>query len=65
MPPPQAPVSPPLFPTSVTEDVPWARRNTSHEPLTGRSRRHLHDLPSWDPLPPGEILVHRNHHRAD
>lgn len=65
MPQPQAPASPPLFPTAADEeDVPWARQNTGREPLTGRSRRHLRDLPSWDPTPPGEIFVHR-HHRAD
>jgi hypothetical protein len=47
------------FPVPVPEDVPWARRNTSHKPLTDRSRRHLGSLPDWDPLPPGEILVQR------
>jgi hypothetical protein len=59
-----SPASQPLFPTAADEDVPWARRSTSHEPLTGRSRRHLRNLPGWDPLPPGEVLVQR-HQRAD
>ena len=69
-PPAQSPAQPPaaeaqpLFPAAADEDVPWARQNTSHKPLTGRSRRHLRDLPAWDPLPPGEILVQRRH-RAD
>jgi hypothetical protein len=51
----------PLFPVAAPEDVPWARQNTSHEPLTGRSRRLLRELPGWDPQPPGEILVQRRH----
>jgi hypothetical protein len=51
----------PLFPTAAADDVPWARQSSAHEPLTGRSRRHLRDLPGWDPLPPGEILVQRRH----
>ena len=64
--PPQTPPPPcvpdaPLFPEAADEDVPWARQGTSHKPLTGRSRRHLRNLPGWDPLPPGEILVQRRH----
>jgi hypothetical protein len=52
----------PLFPAAAAdEDVPWARQSSAHEPLTGRSRRHLRNLPGWDPLPPGEILVQRRH----
>jgi hypothetical protein len=55
------PAPAPLFPAAVEENVPWARQNTGHEPLTGRSRRLLRNLPGWDPLPPGEILVQRRH----
>jgi hypothetical protein len=61
---PQQKAEQPLFPTAPAEDVPWAQQRTAHEPLTGRSRRLLRDLPGWEPLPPGEILVQR-HHRAD
>jgi hypothetical protein len=41
--------------------VPWARQAAlAHQPhVTGRIRRRVQGLPSWDPLPPGEILVHR------
>ena len=58
------PPAQPLFPEAVEQDVPWARQKITHEPLTGRRRHHLHDLPGWDPMPPGEIVVQR-HHRAD
>jgi hypothetical protein len=68
VPPPPSPAAAaeaqPLFPAAVDEDVPWARQSTAHQPLTGRSRRHLRGLPAWDPLPPGEVLVQRRH-RAD
>jgi hypothetical protein len=41
--------------------VPWARQTMiAHQPhVTSRVRQRVQDLPSWDPLPPGEILVHR------
>ncbi|GAA0452255.1 hypothetical protein Ade02nite_00170 [Paractinoplanes deccanensis] len=53
-----------LFPAATSaEEVPWARQATHHEPATTRTRRYVRDLPSWDPLPPGEILVNR--HRRD
>ncbi len=51
------------FPASAAEDVPWAKQAAHKEPATTRSRRLVRDLPSWDPLPPGEILVNR--HRRD
>ncbi|XVU23523.1 hypothetical protein ACQPZJ_40710 [Actinoplanes sp. CA-054009] len=41
------------------EDVPWARQTTRQEPATTRTRQYVRTLPSWDPLPPGEILVNR------
>ncbi|MFG1607779.1 hypothetical protein [Actinoplanes sp. NPDC049265] len=50
----------PLFAPAVPEEsVPWAQQRQGHEPVTGRSRRRLHDLPGWDPEPPGEIHVRR------
>lgn len=58
----EVPAAEPLFPAAAAEDVPWARQGTSHKPLTDRSRRQLRNLPGWDPLPPGEIVVQR--HRA-
>lgn len=44
--------------------VPWARRPAGGPaggpaPATGRARRMVDDLPPWEPLPPGEILVQR------
>jgi len=59
---PQQHIPQPLFPAvAADEEVPWARQSSALEPLTGRSRRHLRNLPGWDPLPPGEILVQRRH----
>jgi hypothetical protein len=45
-------------------DVPWARQGARKTgvPVTGRVRRLVQGLPSWDPLPPGEILVRRRSH---
>jgi len=54
---------PTSFPTPTAADVPWARQAAPTEPATTRSRRLVRDLPSWDPLPPGEVLVNR--HRRD
>ena len=40
--------------------VPWARQPSAKvEPATKRIRRPVENLPEWEPLPPGEILVHR------
>ena len=40
--------------------IPWARQpSTSEPPVTTRTRRVVRALPEWEPLPPGEILVHR------
>ncbi|GIF05196.1 hypothetical protein [Actinoplanes siamensis] len=44
---------------AAEEEVPWARQSTHHKPQTARARRQVRDLPSWDPPPPGEILVNR------
>jgi hypothetical protein len=45
-------------------DVPWAQQAAKAQPrATSRARRTVRDLPAWDPLPPGEILVNR--HRRD
>jgi hypothetical protein len=44
--------------------VPWAQQAAAPtERKTGRRRQMVQGLPSWDPLPPGEILVQR--HRRD
>ncbi|MEU7796758.1 hypothetical protein ACGFKZ_27255 [Micromonospora tulbaghiae] len=41
--------------------VPWARQSAPQQPRsTSRVRRMVTSLPSWDPLPPGEILVQRS-----
>jgi len=46
------------------EVVPWAQQATKPQPrATSRVRQMVRSLPSWDPLPPGEILVNR--HRRD
>jgi hypothetical protein len=40
--------------------LPWARQATAAEQrITTRARRMVEGLPSWEPLPPGEILVRR------
>ncbi len=44
----------------TAEPVPWARPAVKAEaPITERKRRIVAKLPSWEPLPPGEILVTR------
>lgn len=44
--------------------VPWAQQATNPaERRTARQRQMVEGLPSWDPLPPGEIHVQR--HRRD
>lgn len=43
--------------------APWARQpSVAVARKTNRSRRIVSTLPSWDPLPPGEILVRRPDH---
>jgi len=40
--------------------LPWARQPVRpQQPATSRIRRIVTSLPGWEPLPPGEILVHR------
>lgn len=42
------------------EPLPWARqRSTPVTRATSRTRNVVTDLPDWEPLPPGEILVQR------
>lgn len=42
------------------EALPWARQTSaSDDRVTNRARRLVQGLPDWEPLPPGEILVHR------
>lgn len=46
--------------TAAPAAVPWARQVAPTQPrATARSRSLVRSLPSWDPLPPGEILVRR------
>lgn len=41
-------------------NVPWARQPSAPTTrATSRARRVVTDLPPWEPLPPGEILVQR------
>jgi hypothetical protein len=45
-------------------EVPWAQQAVAPtERTTNRRRQMVQGLPSWDPLPPGEIFVQR--HRRD
>jgi hypothetical protein len=38
----------------------WARQSgPEQERVTARARKVVERLPSWEPLPPGEILVRR------
>ncbi|MGH4020781.1 MAG: hypothetical protein ACRDT0_16460 [Pseudonocardiaceae bacterium] len=40
--------------------VPWGRQSAAtQERVTARVRRVVQGLPSWDPTPPGEIMVRR------
>lgn len=48
----------------VQPPVPWARQGgAAQQPITGRVRRAVQNLPDWEPLPPGEILVQRHRDR--
>jgi hypothetical protein len=47
-------------PTPAGDDVPWATRKVPAQPATARNRQQVPDLPSWDPLPPGEVFVRRH-----
>jgi hypothetical protein len=48
----------------VPPPVPWAQQAAApRERSTSRSRQVVRDLPAWEPLPPGEMLVQR--HRRD
>ncbi len=51
-------------PVAQEASVPWARQAATPQPrATSRTRHMVHGLPGWEPLPPGELLVHR--HRRD
>ena len=50
-------------PAAPSPAAPWARQGgRADKPVTPRARRIVEDLPAWDPLPPGEITVHRPRH---
>ncbi|MDT0309255.1 hypothetical protein RM780_20145 [Streptomyces sp. DSM 44917] len=67
--PPPRPAGPPPAAAPVTPRRPgasgrWASAPATAgeappDPLTGRLRRVVEDLPEWSPLPPGELLVRR------
>jgi hypothetical protein len=41
-------------------ETPWARTQSAPvDRATTRARRYAESLPAWEPLPPGEIIVHR------
>jgi hypothetical protein len=45
--------------------MPWARQTTQKDArATDRMRKTVQGLPSWEPLPPGEILVRRPRHSS-
>ncbi|QFQ95551.1 hypothetical protein F9278_04400 [Streptomyces phaeolivaceus] len=60
-----AAVPPPPATAPPTAPAPWAvpaappPGQPAPDPVTRRLRRTVTDLPSWDPLPPGEQLVRR------
>jgi hypothetical protein len=40
--------------------TPWGRQTgASEERVTSRQRRMAEGLPSWEPLPPGEVVIRR------
>jgi hypothetical protein len=46
-------------PSALGESL-WARQQTPTEQrVTARVRKMVEELPSWDPMPPGEIVVRR------
>jgi hypothetical protein len=48
-------------PIAPESSVPWARQAAAPQPrATSRTRQMVHGLPAWEPLPPGELLVHRH-----
>jgi len=54
------PVTAQPFPESEPTDVPWARQVSTPLPqATHRARHVVENLPDWEPLPPGEVLVRR------
>jgi hypothetical protein len=43
--------------------MPWAATEpAAADRATPRARRFVENLPAWEPLPPGEILVQRRGH---
>lgn len=50
--------------SSTGDSVPWARQpSVPVTRATTRTRNVVNDLPTWEPMPPGEILVQR--HRSE
>jgi hypothetical protein len=54
-----------LLPAQPAADTTVVSRNVLHaratkKPETSRERKIAGDLPEWEPLPPGELLVHRS-----
>lgn len=53
-----------LLPVQTVAETTVVSRNVLHaratkKPETSRERKIAGDLPEWEPLPPGELLVHR------
>jgi hypothetical protein len=53
-----------LLPMQSVAETTVVSRNVLHarvtkKPETSRARKIAGDLPDWEPLPPGELLVHR------
>lgn len=46
--------------STAATPLPWARQTAAAEQrVTTRARKMVEGLPSWEPLPPGEIVVRR------
>jgi len=47
-------------PTSNSVTTPWGRQQAgTTDRATSRTRKVVHGLPAWEPLPPGETLAPR------
>ena len=49
----------PPVPDNVVVQRSVLARRSSDKPQTSRQRKVAGDLPDWEPLPPGELVVHR------
>lgn len=51
------PPSPDTGPAVVSREL--LSRDRSRKSQLSRNRKIAGDLPAWDPLPPGEVVIHR------